>query len=389
MPASFFLQSPAEGRKGGALATRQRIIYASLAYASLRMENLYERVGRWTEQETARVWQEWLWESDCNAPPSELCCDMNRMHGLGVLCCVNLSKLPTEPKGLPELLPLLPAIHLHGSKPICEFSLRELMDQLECMQLHWGQIVGDIAPLHAIMARLGSIVSHAFATTKPEDGYENVVLDDPQHTTVMPQQQMSIISRKSLRQMICVLLGLARVQDIVQRSVVIPPQCVQSVVKAFKQHHIEASMDFFNGLQQMMRLAPGMRLVYRTNFAGMYNDVSQVIYFHFPKFARQPQRPLADVPKHSLNLLPLIRELLPDVPVSYDDDSTRPKGYSWLISCGAVFLAQDDTIFRADTLLELVCFFLQRTGRTLTVEEGRKRRAEEACFTEHGHVLLV
>jgi hypothetical protein len=281
VPALFFLQPPTEG---GALATRQRIINASLAYASLRMENLYERVGRWTEQEAAQVWQEWLWESDCNAPPSELCCDMNRMHGLGVLYCVNLSKLPTQPIGLPELLPLLPAIHLHGSKPICEFSLQELMDQLECMQLHWGQIVGDIAPLHAIMARLGSIVSHAFVTTKPEDGYENVVLDDPQHTTVMPQQQMSIISRKSLRQMICVLLGLARVQDIVQRSVVIPPQCVQSVVKAFKQHHIEASMDFFNGLQQMMRLAPGMRLVYCTNFAGMYNDVSQVIYFHFPKF---------------------------------------------------------------------------------------------------------
>ena len=26
----------------------------------------------------------------------------------------------------------------------------------------------------------------------------------------------------------------------------------------------------------MVQLAPGMRLVYRTNFAGMYNDVSQV-----------------------------------------------------------------------------------------------------------------
>jgi len=298
------------------------------------MENLYERAGEWTETEMAQVWKEWLWESDCNALPSELCCDMNRMHGLGILCCVHLSKLPMQPIGLPELLPLLPAIHLHGDKPVCEFSLRELMDQLECMQLHWGQIVGDKAPLHAMMARLGFIVGQAFQTSKPEDGYDGVVLDDPQHTTVLPQTQMSIISRKSLRQMICVLLGLARVQDIVQRSVAIPPQCVQHVAKAFKQHHVEASMDFFNGLQQMMRLAPGMRLVYRTNFSGMYNDVSQVIYFHFPKFARQPQRPLADIPNHSMNLLPLIHELVPDIPVTYDDDSLRPAGYSWLICCG-------------------------------------------------------
>jgi hypothetical protein len=245
---------------GWQYSTQAFIIYAR-ATLRLWMENLYERAGQWTETEMGQVWQEWLWESDCNALPSELCCDMNRMHGLGILCCVHLSKLPMQPVGLPELLPLLPAIHLHGNKPVCEFSLRELMDQLECMQLHWGQIVGDKAPLYAMMARLGFIVSQAFQTSKPEDGYDGVVLDDPQHTTLLPQTQMSIISRKSLRQMICVLLGLARVQDIVQRSVAIPPQCVQHVVKAFKQHHVESSMDFFNGLQQMMRLAPGMRLV--------------------------------------------------------------------------------------------------------------------------------
>ena len=42
-----------------------------------------------------------------------------------------------------------------------------------------------------------------------------------------------------------------------------------------KPHHVESSMDFFNEFQQMITLAPGMRLVYRTNFAGMYNDISQ------------------------------------------------------------------------------------------------------------------
>ena len=39
---------------------------------------------------------------------------------------------------------------------------------------------------------------------------------------------------------------------------------------------IESSDDFFALLQQMVYLAPGMRLVYRMDFAGMYNDVSQV-----------------------------------------------------------------------------------------------------------------
>jgi hypothetical protein len=278
------------------------------------------------------------------------------------------------------------------------------------MQLNWGQIVSiakDSSLLRAIMARVGFIASNAFETGKPEDGYEDSVLDDPQHTTALPQGQVSIVSRKSLRQTVCVLLGLARVQDIVERSVAVPEQSAEAqqqyVVSALKQHHIEASMDFFNGLQQMMHLAPGMRLVYRTNFSGMYNDVSQVIYFHFPKFSRQPQVGLRDVNKHAMNLLPLIREMMPDIAVAYDDDSqiqgltNAAAGCSWLISCGTVFLVENGTIFRANTLLELVCFWLQKTGRKLIVEdeedEGgcvkRKKRAAEASFTEHGHVQVM
>ena len=52
------------------------------------------------------------------------------------------------------------------------------------------------------------------------------------------------------------------------------------IASLLKQHHVEASMDFFNVVQQMVTLAPGLRLVYRTNFAGMYNDISQVLSFY-------------------------------------------------------------------------------------------------------------
>ena len=267
------------------------------------MEELYERAQEWTEQECADAWNEWLWNCDCNAAPSEQCCDMNRMHGFGVLCCVreSLAPGPEYQQSLMEILPEHAGVHLHSEKPVCEFSLRELFDQIECLQLNWGQIVGWclLAPdefteeeepskkrtaeklLRAIMARVGFIATHAFETSDAENGYDGFVLDDPQHTSVLPPQgRMSIISRKSLRQIVCMLLGLARVQDIVRRSVAVPsvPKEIQAqmVLDALKQHHIEASMDFFNGLQQMMQLAPGMRLVYRTNFSGMYNDVSQV-----------------------------------------------------------------------------------------------------------------
>jgi hypothetical protein len=40
---------------------------------------------------------------------------------------------------------------------------------------------------------------------------------------------------------------------------------------------VECSVDGFATVQQIVQLAPGMRLVYRMDFSGMYNDVSQVL----------------------------------------------------------------------------------------------------------------
>jgi hypothetical protein len=391
------------------------------------MEPLYCRVHDWTPAECAQVWQKWVWRTDCNALPTDDCCDMNQMHGWGILCCIRESAcpVPAYEQSVVEIAPDLPVLHLQSEKPVCEFSLRELMDQIECMQLNWGKIVGltddhGDALLRAVMARVGFITNHAFETHRPEEGYEGLVLDDPQHTTSLPGQTMAIIARKSLRQIVCVLVAMARVQSIAQQAVLTPSYSSEHirthVVQALKQHHIEASMDFFNGLQQMMHLAPGMRLVYRTNFAGMYNDVSQVIFFHYPKFARQPQRPLAEIPDSTMHLLPLLRELIPDVPLAYDDDSRilrlteeneEAAGWLWLISCGVVFLVEGatGTIYQGATLVELLCFFLEKTERKLIVEaedendgyenneertarKKRKKRAMDAAYTEHGHIEM-
>lgn len=96
------------------------------------------------------------------------------------------------------------------------------------------------------------------------------------------------------------------------------------IKSVFKTHHIESSSDFFNHLQQVICLAPGMRLVYRTNFAGMYNDISQVVYFHHPKFTKQPQLKLQEILLSSINSLPLVTQLFPQLQVFYDDDSYIP-----------------------------------------------------------------
>jgi len=265
------------------------------------MEKLYETLGSWSMETKQKVWREWLWESNCVAPPLDQCCDMNRMHVLGILCCLAEAAQPElatyrEAVG-PNLIPSVPLVHLYPHVPIAQLTLRQLFDQMECLQLHWGPVLSSFEPcggpkkheavlqiLKALMARLGVMAHHAY-------NEQCQVLDDPQHLTPLPQQQQQhdeklfIISRKSLRKAICVLFALVRVYEIVfvksePVAEPLPEREAGAIVGALRQHHVEASGDLYTDLQQMVHLAPGMRLVYRTNFSGMYNHVSQVILYN-------------------------------------------------------------------------------------------------------------
>jgi hypothetical protein len=424
------------------------------------MEALYTQLPAWDEATRTALWERWLWESDCTAPPLERCFDMNEMHMLGVLVCVGEwhHPVPLYARGeciAPETTgggdASIGVIHLHPHIPVALLSVRETMDQIECLQLHWGPVLSEcghvtaLQLLRALMARLGELASHAYpleldgvvvvvaaaaeaeaaaaAAAAAADNNnrggkkrrtaptpeKKKVLDDPQHATPLPigltaaarvgartmrrrarmmkkrartmrrathrmmmpageavvvveaeeeeeeeeddhddeddtthddssssgeeddndndVGRLGLLSRKSLRQSICVLLALLRVQRIVSRAVEAPPASAaeeHEVVCALRQHHIEASMDLFNDLQQMVHLAPGQRLAYRTAFHGMYNHVSQVVYFHHPRFCRGAQLDLARIPSSPLHMVPLVMQLLPEIALAYDDDAHVP-----------------------------------------------------------------
>lgn len=366
------------------------------------MEKLYATAGKWDDATREEVWNQWLWESDCNAPPLEQCCDMNQMHALGLLCCIDALGNPAL-RIDKDLLPHVPVVHLHPATPVLQLTLRQLLDQIECLQLNWGPVLSCapemiqtlIIMIQTLMARLGQLASHAY----PPD----TVLDDPQHCT--PLQQLLIVSRKSLRQAICTLFSMMRVQQILLRSEPVPEPSnaeIEAVVGSMRQHHVEAAGDLFSEMQQMVHLAPGMRLVYRTNFAGMYNHVSQVVYFHYPRFSRKPHHDLRDIPDAPLHMLPLITQLIPDVPIAYDDDSHIPgmmleesegdKPWVWLVCCGAFFLidVRARRLFSSPLLAPLVAHFLRSTERSLSAaetEQGASHGKGEAS-APHAHVVL-
>ena len=229
----------------------------------------------------------------------------------------------------------------------------------------------------------------------------------------------------------------------------ISDEIVELIKTPFKIHHVESSLDFFNHLQQVICLAPGMRLVYRTNFAGMYNDISQVVYFHHPKFAKQPQLEMIDILQFSLNTLPLLTQVFPHIHVYYEDDSFIPylsdigvsdkapcdgdldddmliddfvqqrmytdaartkkseieeedKRFAWLICCSSVFLIDTklSKIFSSynASLLPLISH-MKNTSDSLIINDAFAKVSEESIYTDknfkidiataHGHVCLL
>ena len=129
-----------------------------------------------------------------------------------------------------------------------------------------------------------------------------------------------------------------------------------------------------------------------------------MVYFHYPEFSRKPQLELQEALQSAVHTLPLVRQLLPDVPVAYDDDAvipglTLPKAsgasasYYWLICCGSVFLGERTSgkLYASEdaTLFPLLAKFLEATGRVWGSQVDEQSQAQRPAFTTaYDHVLL-
>jgi hypothetical protein len=109
------------------------------------------------------------------------------------------------------------------------------------------------------------------------------------------------------------------------------------------KHHLEASSDEFSLLCMNMQLPVGARLSYKHDFPGMYNHVSQVVYFHNPQYERTKRAGLARVPEGDpMHVLPALRQLHPEIALHYEEDhvdlSRGTGGWVWMVLPGRVYL---------------------------------------------------
>jgi len=284
-------------------------------------------------------WTEWLWGSD---PHAELCPHFNQCHLLGLLIARYRASFQPESMSL-RLHDALPTI-VHGSKVISELSLRQLRDALEDLQMHFSLHTRDwdkaLAVLDGLLARFGALN----LVPRAHDDLASIEPETP--------LRMGNAAIRRFTVTFCILYRHAHLEmTCVEHEEVPEPET------SIQTYHVQAGLDAYYEHSMFADLPPAARLIYKQDFAGMYHSVTQVVYFHFPDYARKKQLSLDEIRAGTppVNCLSAALELHPDIPLVMEDEMWR-EGWNWmLVSGGHVYLiAPDRTVHKAQSIWTLM-----------------------------------
>jgi len=263
------------------------------------------------------LWEEWLWK--CN-PLAPLTPDFNRCHLLGLLIARRQARLGSEDVRLGGTF-------VHGTVLVGVFTLRQLRDACEDLQMHWDRHSLDY---DAVLTALDALLSRFGTFLWAEHDH-----DDPASVDAEAPRR---IGKAALRRFTVTFLVLYRHLQLAERATYVNDALSNSEVQPY---HVQAALEAFNEHAMHVDLPPAARVVYRQDFSGMYHCVTQVVYFHFPSYARRHQLSLEEIrvgesPWHCLSVA---LELYPEIPVTYEDEAIRDAGWQWmLLAHGKVYL---------------------------------------------------
>ena len=295
------------------------------------------------------VWDEWLWKTDPEEPfsPEVL---MNRSQLLGFLVCLcrgmesaDSTEEPAAAKAdTPGRLVLM-------DRPVREMTLRELKDTIENLQIEWPQFVDRLSEnpnaqrnLDAVLALIDQCVARFGALCMR--AWSQAVLDDLGSVEPSPAAPgLFRVTHACIRRTVCTFLVVYRHLHLLSVCRAVPGEYEDPGIT---KYHVEASSDDFNLLCMHLTLPVAAKLNYRHDFPGMYNHVSQVVFFHNSEYQRIPRAPLDAFGASGVeHVLPALLQLYPDIRLAYEEDrmdlsDTAPPAsdWFWLVVAGRVYL---------------------------------------------------
>lgn len=246
---------------------------------------------------------------------------------------------------------------------------RELKDTLANAQREWPlflekldgnprareNLLGVKELVDGCAARFGALSECLDSTGKDQ-------LDDTVDTEPGPDNARQL-TRSAMRRMAGTLLVLYRHLHwlAVMRAV---PRATDVELEITKHHH-EASMSDFYLWHMHYQLPLAARLNYRHDFPGMYNHVTQPVYFHNPGYERSKRaglEQLAEAP--AIHVLPSLCQLHPEVPVLFEDEVIPGDRWAWLVAAGRVYLcAPGRRVFYDRRAQRMLAVYLVETGK--------------------------
>lgn len=353
------------------------------------MNGIVENIADDSTELPSEVWDEWLWKTDQNEPPDSDCL-LNKCQLLGMLVCRYRAARHPAPSADPIKLSPARLVVVQNKAP-CNMTLRELRDTMSNLVLLWGTEVHTtrirvshsqlLLCLDACFHRFGEL---AWATWPCADPASPLADDVGSIERVFRtgQQEHDQITLSCLRSLVNTFQITYRLMHwFLQVTTAADDDddsdnnddegeegaegaAANKVTEGWTeihQHHASASHDQFNLLSMFYDLPPAARLNYRHTFSGLYNCISQPVYFHNPDYQRRLQLSLESIKNCELDIstLPVLLQVYPEVTVLYDDDNFKKElpqkpsqlsaaesvyAWRWLLTAGRVYLFRWDPL---------------------------------------------
>ena len=284
------------------------------------------------------IWEDWLWHSELEEE-----CDpmvlLNRNQLLGLLVCRYKARFPSPP-------PVVACDRMSLGEGAMG-TWRGLKDSVTNIQLEWPAFLSRLADnpqpkqnlqmvhllLEHCMARFGGYLGKSHPPT---------LLDDvgDAEPAPGPDKELRCLTVGAMRRMVGTFLVLYRHLHLLSRCHTLPKAPRDFDVK---KHHYEASMDDFHTWHMHFQLPVAAKLNYKHDFPGLYNHVTQVVYFHNSRYERAQRNEGGDAPP--IHVLPALCQIHPEIPVRFEEDHvdvTQKRGWYWLVVPGRVYLVSPE-----------------------------------------------
>ena len=283
--------------------------------------------------------------------------EYNDMHAFGFGLAYMLSKYDALSIRDRKWTDMPEALTVQGNS-FTQFSCKQCLDFLRLLQaeygsvLHFDKTVGYEADvdmtllLLVIMQRLGDHLSEQvrMAEADAQGGVYELLAGETEWYVVSAQ------TRKECFNILHVLMRLFFLLLDAQ-PVEVDDELVVKYVKELSPFQYEASLHDFYNFSMVSDCIPASILVYKHEYKEMFNDPSQVIYFHQPTYKRQRQIDFDSITSLSagdINVLPIILQIKPDVPVFFEhtgacnSTACSAEPWSWLVIHRHVLLCDNN-----------------------------------------------